>query len=360
MSRSVAGVLILVLSLGATIDAEEANVADPKEQIARSEDVEWLESVAASLERATELKPPGGLGRHAKDLRTAAYCRLGALGTPEALAAVRRIEEAAKVSKPTGESLGPLTHPAWHFADSTLNELLVASVEGENGVTYGIIRGSFLGGEDYYLISTATPADPATWSRPVWVQLWRSPRNNRMSYEEGDLRLELAYTIPMRQTLEDSDGDGWTNFEEQTIGLREDAADTDGDGIGDGEDVCPDYAPPGEDREDEEVQIIQRAFFATFGLTDSRYLLLVGSDSRKVQLWGYAGPVLYRDRESWKLSHERGGVFVDWEIRERTDTEAKVRIHDWEGPEAGGTQEVLLKKMDGEWFVVGRELLVVS
>ncbi len=41
-------------------------------------------------------------------------------------------------------------------------------------------------------------------------------------------------------------------------------------------------------------------------------------------------------------------------------SEAKVTILDYEGPEAAGSQYVLLKKIRGKWTVVGREFGWVS
>ena len=68
------------------------NRTDAFQKVASSEDLGWLESIAGSLAEAENLAPPGGLFRRAKDLRTAAYARLGALGTKESLAAIERVE----------------------------------------------------------------------------------------------------------------------------------------------------------------------------------------------------------------------------------------------------------------------------
>jgi len=80
-----------------------------------------------------------------------------------------------------------------------------------------------------------------------------------------------------------------------------------------------------------------------------------------VQLWGYAGPVLYKpDHGTWRKEHQYGAVFVGWSISKKTATEAAVSIHDWEGPLAAGSQEVHLRKINGKWVVVRRELGPVS
>jgi hypothetical protein len=332
--------------------------------VKQSEDVAWLEGIAASLERAREIDPRGGLTSGPRKLRTEAYARLGELGTPEALAAVRRIEEAAKGKIPAPEFADPFsTHPVWHFGDSEREFLAVT--EAENGLTYGVFRGYLLGADDDYFFTWRKTKDPdAPWHRPVYTLLWERPESRTLAFTESDhgpgLLLTMAQHVPINRALEDNDLDGWTNWEEQIMNLREDSADTDEDGIPDGKDICPGYAPAPEDETDTDVRIIQKAFFATFGLTDSRYLLLVDDKSRKVQLWGYAGPVLYRNGDEWRSRRGLGGVFVHWEIIEKSDDTATVRIHDWEGSLAAGSMKVFLKRIGDEWFVIGREFGWVS
>jgi hypothetical protein len=106
----------LILLLPCTVAA--ARERFPK--IAASTDVAWLETIASSLEAAAELDPPGGLARNAKDARTEAYARLGELGTPEALAAIHRIEARAKAAERHAEvkPSSVWTHPSWHYGSA--------------------------------------------------------------------------------------------------------------------------------------------------------------------------------------------------------------------------------------------------
>jgi hypothetical protein len=149
----------------------------------------------------------------------------------------------------------------------------------------------------------------------------------------------------------DTDGDGWTDVEEARLGLDPEKADTDGDGVPDGKDVCPDYAPNWDEKPDEEAQVAAKAFFATFGLSGSRHIVLVEEGSRPVQLWGYRGPILYGDiAKSWRQTHSYGGVFVDWKVTINGDT-ARVDFSDWEGELAASGQFVELRRIDGTWCV---------
>ena len=63
-----------------------------------------------------------------------------------------------------------------------------------------------------------------------------------------------SITIDLGAVATDSDGDGWTDMEEGQLGLNPARADSDGDGLDDGRDVCPLYAAPPGEADDEEAQ----------------------------------------------------------------------------------------------------------
>jgi hypothetical protein len=368
---------------------------DPKNpfvKINNSQDVAWLERIASSPLAAAELRPGGGLANSPKDLSTAAYIRLGVLGTPESLAAIKRIEEQARkiVPVPPRSTPGDFIHPGWHFSDSELRP--IAQVKTANGITYALIVSSLMGDLDLFLISTRTPEDNASWSRPLLVpnRFYRGIKEPKLTMNGRD---ELAFSFvqegpPPRALMEgtfdrgptsptmgpqqwklsikeierDSDGDGWTDIEEQRLGLDPNNKDTDGDGIPDGQDVCPNFSLRDEDKNDEEIKILQKAIFATFGLGGSRHLLLVSPESKRVHVWGYAGPVIYgHDVKSWSKKHQYGAVYVSWRIRKRiSESEVIVEIVDYEGPLAAGGQDVRLRKIGSEWVVISRRTTWVS
>ncbi len=361
--------------------------------IEESTNAAWLESIAQSLTNAQQLGPRGGLGGSAKDLRTAAYARLGALATPASLAAVQRIEQQARGQPiaPRSVPIGVWTHPGWHFGDWEVVRL--AQTKASDGRTYAVLVSSLLGSDDLFLISTTTPDDPASWSRPVLVskhgQVFLNIQQPRLKVVNEDL-LELTYfhdpplppdfieryqargtttpkpgeqrlEIRLSDVLRDTDRDGWTDLEEQRLGLDPNKADTDGDGLADGMDPCPNYAPPKAAATNEDAQILQKAVFATFGLSGARHLLIVQTNSPKVQILGYAGPIIFQQDSvsDWWARHGAGGIFVSWDVTRMGD-EAEVRLSDYVGPEAGGTQGIHLKKIRGQWFVVRRQFGKVS
>jgi hypothetical protein len=389
--------LQIALCFGASTQAKSAPQEPPRENgkavlagIAESKDVPWLERVAGVLGEAEKLKPPHSLGMDAKAARIAAYARLGELHTSESLAAIERIEEKAKECSLVPEvlSLELWAYPVLHYADAEVKP--IATIKAPDGMTYGVIRQSFLmGGDDFFLISTKTPDDKSSWSRPKLILGDQAPMNisNASLVFKSDGVLELTvvsmkyppyrplegidqrqspapetrkWEIPIQEVLRDQDRDGWTDIEELRLGLDPGKIDTDGDGLADGQDRCPNFAPPHGLENDEEAQIVQKAFFAAFGLSQSRFLLLVGPHSSKAHIQGYRGPIIYLDDvEQWRKEHERGGMFVNWSVA-RSGDEAEVQISDYEGSTAASTQKVLLRKFGGKWIVVKNVLWKIS
>jgi len=355
-------------------------------KVTRSKDVAWLEGIAGALQKALELKPKGGMGGTVGDLRTAAYARLGALGTEDSLAAADRIEERAKRLTLTPETLSIelWPGPSWHFADVRVK--ILAETKAPDGRTHGIVLSGMLGGRDLFLISSRTPDNKASWSRPKLIP-WEPCRNiqNPSLTLQGEDTLVLLFaqkkrvrdgaggggaatlvlepqkrTASIRQVLLDQDGDGWTDVEEARLGTDSAKDDTDGDGISDGMDTCPAFPRPKDRPGDEETEILQRAFFATFGLGGARHMLAFSARSRKVHVWGYSGPVFFKANPRGRRgNHGEGSLSVRWSIG-RGGAHAVVDISDYAGPLAGGSQSVFLRKIRGRWTVIDWEAGLVS
>src|SRR5688572_2624376 len=121
---------------------------DALERARVSNDVEWLERLL-NVDGAAESETPP---HHSpKQLRQIAYLRLGQLGTRDALAAIHRIEAAARAWTlvPDRVNLERVSHPAGHFGDP--NPEPFAQVTAPNGVTYALIQMDRLGGVDAFL-----------------------------------------------------------------------------------------------------------------------------------------------------------------------------------------------------------------
>ena len=376
--------LLMVLVCTPAPAANPPDRSDAFTQIAASDDVPWLEKLAGSLDAAArELQRPGGLARHAKDVRTAAYARLGEIGSDVSLVAVDRIETAAKSIRtaPATVPLDVWTHPCWHFADAEVRP--IARGEAPDGTTCAIVPGYLLGRLDLFLITSRKPNEKSSWTRPMLVPInaFRGMDQAELTVVDADT-LELKWVqgdaggrgimegnldpppaaprkgpqtqrVSLKEIRLDTDGDGWTDLEEARLGLDPKRADTDGDGRADGEDVCPDFAPPVKDPDPERTQILQRAVFATFGLSGSRDALFVNDRAPRVQLWGCAGPVL--SKTAPPKSGDVSAVIVGWDIRELKGDHATVIITDYEGPLAAGAQDVVLRKINGQWYVIARQ-----
>jgi hypothetical protein len=336
----------------------------PMDLIQQSTDVAWLERVASSATFAQEVQGSSPLGM-AKLLRGAAYARLGDIGSSESLAAVERIEQsmAEKPLTPTTVALDVWPSVGWHMSD--VEQTPLATAAAPDGTTFAVVIGSLLGGSDCFLLSTRTPQNAQSWSRPKLLgpPARRDAGRAASLMFRGPATLVLhAFGEEMQFALEeierDSDGDGWTDLEEGRIGTNPHAPDSDGDGIPDGRDVCPLYAAPGAKASDDSDTILQKAVFAAFALTGSRQMLYVTPSTPRVHVMGYGGPIVF-DRAIPRNGFA-GGVYVSWKIRDHSATDAVVEVTDWEGPLAAGGQDVFLKKVLGKWTVVAVKATWVS
>jgi hypothetical protein len=367
------------------------NLNNPFEKVMVTDDVKWLEEVAGWARSGSNQFFSGRLASHPKDLSTAAYARLGELGTPESIEAIKRIELAAgkdHTLTPKFVALGISAHPTWHTSDSDLKPF--AQAKRNDGTTFGLVWQATLGDLNAYLISSKTPDDPESWTRPRLIpdRIYRGLSNPGLAVKGNDT-LIFSFTQdtpPPRGIMEgthdpgptspklgpqqveisitaverDTDGDGWTDNEEQRLGLDPRNQDSDKDGIPDGQDIWPNKAiVPGSN--DEDTQILRRALFAVFGIGGSSHLLLVASPVQPVEIIGYKGPVLFgEDVKSWIAKGNQSGVFVRWRIRKKSANAAIVEIVDYEGPLAAGGQDVRLKKIGNEWYVVNRRTTWIS
>jgi len=360
---TVAGVIAASLVLPTNIGGQPAPPAVAR--VDASSDVAWLERIAASDDAAREAQGRSRIGQP-KQLRIAAYARLGTLGTPESLAAIVRVERvlAAQPLLPTTVTLDRWPAVGLHMSDTPA--LLLAQIIASDAVTYAVASAQLLGGHDFFLLATRTPHDPTTWSRPKLIApaapfhygeptslAWSGPRRLTLMVADG------AMPIVIDDVERDADGDGWTDREEARLGTNPHRRDTDGDGIPDGRDVCPLFARPADTRADETGAILQKAIFATFAMSGSRELLYVQRGAPRIHLAGYGGPVLF-DRDIPADGNGGGGTWVGWKIASRDATTASVEVSDWEGMLAAGTVDVQLRKIDGVWVVVSVRLTRLS
>jgi hypothetical protein len=365
-------------SRGAVPGAQDAPAVEAfYERLRTTTDVAWLESIAASeavlrREWRTTVHRVSWNKRH----RTDAYVRLGVIGSAESVAAIRRVEAALHGQTLLSDPLEPdttWTTPTPGAGDRILRPQ-TSAILGQR--SYGVLVLEMYGPFAPYLLWQDAGAG-ARWSRPI---LAAGPTPNSWSFEPALARagmgLTIAFHIPgdrassaapprsipvdVAEVLRDSDADGWTDGEERHLGLNPASADTDRDGVADGVDVTPLHAPPRTEAADEDAQILRRATFAMYGLTGSRWAIFVKPGTRPIQLFGHLGPVFYgvdlptRDTpRTGTPSPIRGGAQAAWHVSARSPTDATVEFTDWAGIAFRSTSQVTLKKIAGEWIVVG-------
>jgi hypothetical protein len=356
---------------------------DPLREVQASTNITWLERIAGTAGAAEERKTLYG----PKNVRAAAYLRLAEIGSVDALAAARRVEAAARewTLVPDTVSLRLLPHPAGHFSDAAHRPF--AQVTAPDRTTYALIALQKLAGADAFLMTSRTPDDPDSWSRPRLLPLRATHGivEPELTFVGKDL-LRLTFgalqdsrgSAPLRpwplppnppagrqtwdivpsELTRDTDGDGWSDVEERRLGLNPGHYDSDGDGIGDGLDVCPSHAPSPLEVTDPEAAILRKVFFAAYGVFQSHDMYMVAGGARPVQLWGSRAPVLYGiDREDWFRRWGAAPPRLFWRLKAISRDQdgvqvATVDFGDFEAALAAATYTATLKLLDGEWFVV--------
>jgi len=255
--------------------------------------------------RADRDDPRAGLGAAAGRCVQPRASFERAIGTPGAVVALRRIEADAKkwAILPPAMAFGRYPSAISHMSDSTLQ--LAASIANDAGMTYGVVRAGFLGGEDVFLLSSEAPEKVSSWSRPRLIPnalvagqitdvslTWQQPGVLLFRFTPTKSGGPQSVRIAIADVLRDSDGDGWTDVEEERL-------------------------------------------------------------SR--------GPVLFEiDRDKWIAGHGSAPPLLSWGLVSKSATDALVGVSDCEGSLAAASYEVRLRKIEGEWFVVAFTMRSIS
>jgi hypothetical protein len=148
-------VISIVVGVLAAADDGRQRPTSAVSRVEASSDIAWLERVASSAEAAREAQGESRVGQP-KALRIAAYARLGALGTPDSLAAIERVERTLSAQPLTPATVALDRWPAvgWQMGDAPA--VAIAQIISSDGTTYGVVPASLLGGHDFFLVSTDT------------------------------------------------------------------------------------------------------------------------------------------------------------------------------------------------------------
>jgi hypothetical protein len=376
MMKHVMRGIIAVAAAASTVVAESTIAGSGRQAgvaiINVSTDVGWLEAVAGDDVTAERMTSPHYLPG---GTRRAAYTRLGQLGTPAAIEALQRIETAASQTHPARDLMreADWAHPAPHVGAAPREP--VATLQATDGSTLAIVGMALTPGGRISLMR----GQRGDWRRPKLIphpvegRITEAaltavrPGVLRLTYTETPYRRGVAapatreITVAIEEIELDSDGDGWTDLEERALGLDPTRADTDGDGLDDGHDACPNHAAPADEAAATPAQIIRKAAFVMFGLNRSRRAIAVEGQSRRVQLFGFHGPVIYV--EKGLAPGDRlvpWSAIVNWRIVRQTEDEAEVELTDYEGALSGGKYRVRLASVRGVWVVTEQRMTAIS
>ena len=326
-----------LLTTLALLAASSCPAQDPLVRIRQSLDVQSLALTASS-----------GLPAQ----QTMALARLGALATPDSLAAVRALYDEVR-DDPSDRSWS-LDDPPERYGPVG-GEPVTFEHEGRR-YALAIRRPYGLG---FYLSWQEPGADGPRWVRPRLLPRLPEAQWEVVSAavrEPDDLQIQCRATVwqngarspvgppivigvSLTEALRDSDEDGWTDHEETWFGIDPQQADTDGDGLTDDVDPCPDYHRPAErpanlpefpndlligvgervlsDRpliEHEGADLVRTAVFALCGASRPAVVFWVDEHSPRADLWGESSPVFYNQsgeaRRTGRTDDLRGGALL--------------------------------------------------
>ncbi|MBI3405814.1 MAG: hypothetical protein HY046_10205, partial [Acidobacteria bacterium] len=206
----------------------------PFELIGQSTELGFLQRIGASAAYATQFLPSGPPGAQTKDLRVAAYCRLGRIGTLDSLDSMGRIEDGIMKIYRERDSFWPNLHtlPQWHALDGPLAP--VVTLETKEGVI-GIFADTELGRHDFYVALTRSPLRAnAPWTRPLLLPFLGQAdvpkpelhlKEDRLTFSYSGISASgdparVEHSFRLREIERDTDKDGWTDIEEARLGLN--------------------------------------------------------------------------------------------------------------------------------------------
>jgi hypothetical protein len=296
------------------------------------------------------------------DRSTSAYVRLGKLGTPASLAAVRAIEARARegTGNPAPDRVG------WGRT----------STSAPDGTVYTVTLGSDRDLDSLYLFIDQPGNHRPPMSRHVLLPIaphgtpaeWRlrfagpgrlvltMPTYSGPPSGTGNVR-PVDYSLSLSDATRDSDADGETDVAERRMGLDPTNPDTDGDGRLDGVDPWPDLAGPPAGPPSADEIILQRAVYAAIGQDGPGAMIIAHPSVRPIQLLGHYGPILYKPStyEAAKADY-RPARFLAWRIVCRSGADAATVVVSRGGMQSyddtRDTWEVQVARRGTEWVAV--------
>lgn len=174
-----------------------ARESDREQKLSKALNAISSEKNVRRLENATQYQPQDSvdgeeLGPAAFMFRSAAYIRLGALGSADAIAAIQRIRYNAQHSLPNSPTLSLtfLDNPARHEGAIALKPM--AQATGLDGTQYAIVYAPIMGDVDLFLMTKKS--NEPLWIRPRLIpnRIYRGVSEPKLVARSPD---ELVFTF---------------------------------------------------------------------------------------------------------------------------------------------------------------------
>ncbi|MBX3114508.1 MAG: PQQ-binding-like beta-propeller repeat protein [Fimbriimonadaceae bacterium] len=323
-------------------------------------------------------------------LRRTAYVNLGLIGGEQGRAAVKRMRRQRTLLKPIIDRL-ELEKAELPEGEQGYSAFITKAVASD-GRTYGLFTSVILGSDGDLWIAELVAGK---WVNPYFVGVtlnesqpfhmevgkWTSPLFEGRSPKEL-VAGEWIKLLPQNSTItRDTDNDGLTDAMEGRLGTNPENPDTDGDGDIDSIDPSPNapYIAPRTEGEKVIAATIDARY--QFSHWDVPALFAAPKGWKPIEFPGWDGPVIYNlgsDEEIHPLRnvYSHGVTLIDvgsppktleqalenpFNIRWNEDkTVAQVSVSTYFDFLGADGYEVLLQKIDGEWYVVRMSMSWVS
>ena len=292
-------------------------------------------------------------------LKQNALMALGRIGTKPAIEAITKFESWSRrrYSNPQPFYMGALPSPVVHIIGAQAIPL-AKTLDSENKA-WVLVPLSLYGQLDLFL--TSQTSDDA-WAEPILLDISGFPELHMSSKMQWTNKCELSvkddvvkiefinksYEVKISDQMKDTDKDGLPDSVEARLSTDPKNPDSDADGILDGKDSNP--LTPRHKEINDTTELRQAVFSLTFATSNSQSIVRVidRGEFAKQEYYGYAGALIRVQKSIQGFVN-----LTSIDIRSQSEDSATVWINDYVGSLSARGQEVILKKINGKWVVIG-------
>jgi len=292
-------------------------------------------------------------------LKQNALMALGRIGTKPAIEAITKFESwsRSRYGNPQPFYMGAMPSPVVHIIGAQAIPL-AKTIDSENK-TWALVPLSWYSQLDLFLTSQTSDD---TWSEPILLDISGFPELHMSSKMQWTNKCELSviedvvkiefinknYEVKLGDQMKDTDKDGLPDSVEARLSTDPKNPDSDADGIPDGKDSNP--LTPKHKEINDTTELRQAVFSLTFATSNSQSIVRVidRGEFAKQEYYGYAGALIRVQKSIQGFVN-----LTSIDIRSQSEDSATVWINDYVGSLSARGQEVILKKINGKWVVIG-------